>query len=629
VKRSASSIAAALVALACGGDSPPAPLTIRVGGEIVGLAWSPTDAVVAARRTPFGVELDLDPRRSEQPLRLSAPQACPLELLPNDAREVELRPWIRVRGGDQSQQGFDAPFTLGIEPGCREAAGGSVEWRQIDGLRVALELEQSGFVARGRTPAIGTLPPTALLPGIVPISPRTRGELVFEATWRGAGHEAKTMVTISAAARATGLPSVAPGQRVLLAGPGWRVRERPRAGRAEVEPHAGLLALRPDARGRWLLEDAGGNPLSIAVGTHAEAALDCGRSDCHSDAGENVKGSRMTSVYARGLRGELPGWDSSCVVGCHTVGEPGLDDGGFSTALTQLGRDHPPAPAPGAWDDLPRPLRRLAGVGCTACHGPGAIPEPSASWAVLRSDVCAVCHDAPPRYPQVQQWTATRMARADRDPAARQRPECRPCHTSAGFVGRSAPVELELGIGCAACHAPHARGSGNKLARKVSLPEGFPPLPASATASRVCIPCHATAEGAPVAASAATLLFASDHPHARIAGGCIGCHGAPRDARNRLDHSFRIDRRTCAPCHKDGVAEKAAPGATVRERAEALWKRLGKTSAARPPHTEPDPKQSAAARLVQIVLEDRAAADHNAPHARALLDEAERLIVTP
>lgn len=599
--------------LACSNEaSEPDAATIVVRGETKGLEWSPASAVVAARRTPFGVELDVI-----APLSLRAPRACSADVSPDGARQVELRPWIRVKGGDLSQLGFDAPFALTVEPGCRQAIAGRIAWRQVDGAPVKLQLHQNGFAASGRTPKLEL---AGLPRGIVPLSPRTRGKLSFELTWQGGGREIATTVELAAAARATGLPSVAPGQRVLLGGEGWRVRERPKGAQARVEPHAGAAALRPDVLGRWLLEDASGETLSIAVGTHAGAALDCGRSDCHRSAAEHAATSAMTSVYARGLGGALEGWDASCVVGCHTVGEPGLDDGGFADVLAELGRSVPPVPGERAWAELPRALRRLAGVGCTACHGPGAIPEPSASWAILRSDVCAVCHDAPPRYPHVARWSSTRMARADANATTRSRPECRRCHTSAGFVGREAAPEHAIGLGCATCHAPHAPERAKKLVRAVALPAGFPDLPASAAASRVCVPCHASPAGA------AEIVFGAPHPHASIGGGCIGCHGAPRDARGRLDHAFGVDRATCAGCHPNGADERAIGGATIQERARALWKRLG-GGAARgplPPHAQDGAPADGAARLVRQVLEDPAAATHNAARARALLDEVEK-----
>jgi hypothetical protein len=240
--------------------------------------------------------------------------------------------------------------------------------------------------------------------------------------------------------------------------------------------------------------------------------------------------------------------------------------------------------------------------------------------------VCATCHDAPPRYPHVAQWNSTRMARADGRPETRERDECRGCHTTAGFLGRKAAPEHAIGIGCAACHAPHAREHGDKLLRRTALPRGFPELPPSAAASRPCIGCHASPKDEAPWASAATIVFGARHAHAELPGGCIGCHGTPRDGRGRLDHGFRVEPRTCKTCHASGTEEKKIGGVTIRERAEKLAARIGAAKGPPPPHASPSARDDRAARLVRLVLEDPAAAIHNAPHARALLDEAERLL---
>lgn len=619
-------LAAALLALAAC-DGPPAPIRVTVEGDTQSLVFSPEQAITSARRMPFGAVLEIDPERAPRTLTVAAPNTCPVEVSlegarAGDGKHVVLRPWMTIGGGDLAQLGFDAPFALSVEPGCRDALAGKIEWKQVRGAPVKLEVSRNGFSVRGRTPKLAA----PAVHGIVPLSPRTRGELVLEARWRGGGRDLVQTVRLAAATRATGLPSVAPGQRVWLGGQGWRVRESPRGGKARIDDRAETLAFMPDARGRWVLEDAAGARLSIAVGTHADAPLDCGRSDCHAAAARHAQSSPMTTIFSRGLRGELPGWEPGCVDGCHSVGEPGIDDAGFSDVQRELGWYSLPAPAPNAWSSLARPLRRLAGVGCTSCHGPGAIPEPSASWAVLRSDVCATCHDAPPRYPHVAQWITTRMSRADAEPETRARDECRGCHTTAGFVGRPAAPEHAIGIGCAACHAPHAREHGEKLLRLPPMPAGFPELPPSAAPSRVCVACHASPKDALPRASAATILFGAPHPHAALPGGCIGCHGAPRDARGRVDHGFRIDPLTCKSCHTVDAVEKPVSGANVRERAERLLVRIGRRKSDEPPHASTDGDVGEAERLVLLVLEDPAAAMHNAPHARSLLDQAERLI---
>src|SRR5690606_10045669 len=119
--------------------------------------------------------------------------------------------------------------------------------------------------------------------------------------------------------------------------------------------------------------------------------------------------SPMTHVLARGLSGELGPYPGSCALGCHSAGEPGLLDGGFAHVAEELGHGVPEASA--GWDALPRRLRRVGGVTCTTCHGPGAVPERSARWAILRSDVCATCHDAPPRYSHAASYATSAMAR--------------------------------------------------------------------------------------------------------------------------------------------------------------------------------------------------------------------------
>jgi hypothetical protein len=138
----------------------------------------------------------------------------------------------------------------------------------------------------------------------------------------------------------------------------------------------------------------------------------------------------MTTVLARALAGGLGAdYVPECAIACHAVGEPGLADGGFVNVARALGYLLPHHPEPDPWPGVPRALRRLAGVGCTACHGPAAIPEPESRWAILRSDVCAFCHDAPPRYRHVQAWRSSKMATPSQAALSRERSAgCDGCH---------------------------------------------------------------------------------------------------------------------------------------------------------------------------------------------------------
>jgi mono/diheme cytochrome c family protein len=609
----------ALFVAACAAPSAPAPATVVVrvpaGIEAERLRVSPNASLLRTLHAPDQIELVASPGR----LRIEAPGACPAEVeaKSGERAELELRPLLSARAGDQAQLGFDAPFTVTLTPGCREALTGKIEWRQLSGTKLELAAEQNGFVLRSKTAPLSATHPEPLPWGIVPLSPRTRGSYELEATWRSGAVETRLRVSLHAAARATGLPSVAVGQRVLLGGAGWRVKERGPGGKAEVETRANLSTFAPDARGRWVLADGQGRELAIFAGTHDATPLDCGRSDCHAKEARASEGSPMQNMLRRGLEGALGPYPPECALGCHSAGEPGLADGGFAQVLGELGLPLRFESGARAWDDLPRALRRLGGVTCTACHGPGAIPEDSARWAILRSDVCATCHDAPPTYLRVEQWSATNMARADRDPEARHRPECRACHTTAGFLhaqgarNDSGPPagDPELGIGCAACHAVHGAHLGRALGRAVRLPEGAPSL---AGPSRVCLPCHA----------ATLLLGGAAPPHAAVLGGCLGCHGGASGAK----HDFRVDRSVCsAGCHATGVP---AADPSLATRAARLWQKLGGALGPRPPHAGPTPKikDDRAARAleqVRLVLEDPAASVHDPGRARALLQEAE------
>ncbi|MCC6662434.1 MAG: hypothetical protein IT375_01760 [Polyangiaceae bacterium] len=612
-----------LALLAACSSSPTEPsvhvvVRAEVGSQL-SLAQSqiePTSALVGMRSAAD--QIDLQIRAGTPTVSVKTPGACPLEIAVADApAKATVKPWLSVAGGDLAQIGFDTPFSVTLTPGCREALTAKVEWKQTGGEPIELITENNGFVVRGRTRPLDAAVPW----GIVPLSPRTRGEVELTAT--SAGHTLK--VRVSAAARASGLPSLALSQRVLLGGTGWRVKDHAKGGKAEITQHGALGAFQPDARGRWVLADGDGRELSLVVGTHADTLLDCGRSDCHAGAAGAAQGTRMTQVFERGLRGQIPRYDVACALPCHTAGEPGLPDGGFTQVARELGLSGHFATGPEAWNELPRPLRRLGGVTCTACHGPGAIPEPAARWAVLRSDVCATCHDAPPRYGHVQAWSATRMAKADRDERARKTEGCRGCHTTAGFLAKigvrkdaGPPTpDLQLGIGCAACHAPHGEHLDRALLR--ARPAGK--LPDSASVSRVCIECHA---------ATTTLLFEHDAPgaHAAVPKGCVGCHAG--EAGRGKNHGFQIDRARCGRgCHAEGVPKADA---SIPQRIEAALSKLGlKHDAAQPLHARElgkvaDPKRRRALELLQLLAGDPAAASHHAKRARALLGEAEGLL---
>ena len=585
-------------------------------------------------------------------LVVDAAGACPATL-DTDTEHVSLSPWVDVPS--MPQVGWGSPFRIEVRPGCREATAGGIEWRHAGGVAPEdLATDRNGFVVSGRAARFEDTfdgePPW----GVVPLSPRTRGATVLEGTWTGAGRpEVKLRATIAAAPRATGLPSVPLGGRVDLGGNGWRIAERPRGASAELVEGFGRVALVPDSVGTWQLRDAEDRELLLRVGRYDDTPLDCGRSDCHAAEAAGVASSPMTSVFARALEGGLgDDYDPSCAIGCHTVGEPGLPDGGFAHVLDAGGFGLVQSPHEGAFRSLPVALQRLSGVGCVACHGPGAIPAPESRWAIVRSDVCATCHDAPARYGHVVAWRSSKMARSDEDPRTRDA-SCRGCHTTLGFLARIgvrdetagstgmmgaaseagqgaaaeasgagpgpgrevAPHEVQsqvgpIGIACAACHAPHGEHVGVALLRRVPLP---PSVASAPERSVVCTACHAAPARQPdnalPAASAATLVLAAGAEHRAVEGGCVGCHRAGPEGGERLErgasHAFGVDAGACESCHADrpGAIDRAsALSASLQSRARELLDALVARGVVRasPAANDTDPLHARAPQLPTV-----------------------------
>ncbi|HVH42358.1 MAG TPA: cytochrome c3 family protein [Labilithrix sp.] len=638
--------------------------------DLAAASWPPTATVRQVRLyDPLRLELDVDPTSTPSAWTVRVPGACPEEVRVRGTGtppRIELKAMID-RPPEQAQVGFDAPFEIVLHAGCEAARAGHVEWRQTEGPPLELRVEESGFRLASRTlPLAATHDPNVPW-GIVSFSQRTRGAYTFEARWVGDGPKVRRLVHVASAARASGIPNVALGQRVFLGGAGWKVHERPRGGLANVGGASGMASFEPDALGRWELEDDGGHALALRVGTHEGTPLDCGRSECHAQATNAAQTSPMTHVLEWGLEGRFgQTYDLRCAVACHAVGEPGLKDGGFMHVAREMNVPFP-TPGPGAWERLPRALHRLGSVGCTTCHGTGFIPEPTSRWTILRADVCATCHDAPPRYQHVVAWAGSRMAASDVSPEARAG-ECAQCHTTAGYLAaigvkpvRELPPQASpMGISCVACHAPHSAHEARALVREVAVSDDFVST-AWEKANRVCISCHSpsgpsgasSSVGRAMArapfATAAAVLFqqrdrlpgaapAPESPHA--ARGCIGCHATkdPSASEHGRSHTFKASAAQCVSCHAGGtpVERPGRDGTLVRERALSLLARFvargvvaqggGKDGA--PPHarsmrvTDDGPLGRAASNVL-LVVEDPAAGIHNAPYARALLDAAE------
>jgi hypothetical protein len=655
------------LAPACGGDRPTVTLTVRLPANATALAdairFEPSSAVRSAML--MNGELSIVADASAPTLTVRAPGLCPVTFTRSTGAVLDAAPRYDL-GGDRAQVGYDAAFAIDVTLGCPEAARGHLDWRQVDGLPLLdWRVEGGGLHVRARTRPLAEVHPHLPAWGIVPASPTTQGRYVLEATWRGDGPESTRTVTITSMTRATGVPSVAVGQRVMLAGSGWHVHSPPPGGRALVHEAGVLSSFEADVGGHWMLQDGAGRLLGLRAGRFDTTPLGCGTSECHHDEHDASVASPMTHALERQLGPDSRGGrDVSCMLDCHVLGERGLHDGGFLDRAAAPGWS---GAARSSWSELPRTLRRVGGVGCTACHGPGAIPERTASRAILRVDVCATCHDAPPTYVHVAEWQSSRMAHSDDRPESRASFACARCHMTSSFLAAVGAHGIRFadeddlhaepaGIGCAACHAAHkahAHDQGTALVRAVPLPPELEGVKELAGRSAVCIPCHSPVAGERIPSASAASIVAgrvalpgsqpaptTPRTHDQVPGGCIGCHGgANPDHSSRVDHSFRVDPAACGRCHGPGQPVERADerGDRVQARAIALWSRLRERLASLPA-SGGQPVHAAGAAVaaagssdaleralyeVMLVLEDPAAGVHNAPFARELLRDAE------
>ena len=649
-----------LVALCSSCYLPTKKVTLRIelpdelASRIAEVSVLPKIAEIS-RKSGAGL-LQLELKREAGPVRLELPGACPLlidtRVLPERVTAPQaLQPLFDV-GPAERVVGLGQHFELRAKPSCAEAKRARTSFFVVAGAPLdngAIPADGRSFSATTRT----TLPrrETGI---IVPISAHEQRKLRTEVAFRmdfPDGQHVERRLGVSAVARSSGLPNVGLSHPVLLRGQGFSLLERPLGSQAELRPLGEVSELVPDVSGRYRLRQSRGHAddsdaleLSIQSGRYDQTPLDCGRADCHAEIAKSAQNSPMTHVLASDLGGCHSLTDPACASACHTTGERGTSDGGFTHVASELALPGLPAD----YDDLPVALRRLGGVGCMACHGPTKIPERGARSAILSSAVCAVCHDAPPRYGHVAAFASTRMAHSNQAALGQDHGACARCHTSAGALGREGSAE---GIACAVCHDVHPHGKARPsdsigLLRDFPTPVTLSNPPASFQGpSRVCVSCHAPSSNTlrPEASAAAMVAaqgglepntgvpLLSAAPHAANAKGCLSCHDSGPDGLIMgKSHGFRATAASCKACH----ASPKTRDATLAARAQELLRRLDPEHAvgnvslpwhARYERLLPTPPQTRALRDVLLVLEDPAADVHNPVYAKALLDAAERL----
>ena len=384
---------------------------------------------------------------------------------------------------------------------------------------------------------------------MVPLSPRTRGEIVLVATLdrRPRRELARARSASPPPPDRAGCPNTPVGARVYLGGDGWHAHQRAR--RAAARARHDRRRRQPAPRRRRRLA-ARATPAAArsrcGAARYDETPLDCGRAGCHPAITDAAAASPMTTVLARLMDAErharpaIPAARSpatrpasparTTAASPHVAAELGAA-GQCSTARAgtrcrAICTGWAASAASPATARARFPRRRRAGASCAPTSAPSATT---------------------PRRATATSWPGAQsaMARADQDRARAQRRACARCHTTCGFPGggrdaRRAPVDRRapdgvgpVGITCSACHAVHDPKRPRGAARLLRADAGAGAARGRAR-QNVCLPCHTPdADDARPSASAAAIWLGrgglDPATGAPLTGGA-----APRGDRRRL-----------------------------------------------------------------------------------------------
>src|SRR4029079_9878458 len=129
-----------------------------------------------------------------------------------------------------------------------------------------MDVTNDGFQLTGRLASLAQT--VGAVPwGVVPLSPRTRGEIALVATWAdNRGANIAREIRVAAADRSRGLPNTPVGVRTYLGGASWQVTARPAGSSAALGKTGGGASLLPDVSGDWRLADGDGRTLALRAG---------------------------------------------------------------------------------------------------------------------------------------------------------------------------------------------------------------------------------------------------------------------------------------------------------------------------------------------------------------------------
>ncbi|MBI5488916.1 MAG: hypothetical protein HY905_16400 [Deltaproteobacteria bacterium] len=471
------------------------------------------------------------------------------------------------------QVGFGAEVELRASLRCPLPGPVTWRWDQLEGPP-ATDPVAAGPAFRFRTARLAA---RTTRPDVLALGPPQAGRYLVRVTALGGARVARAEAEVTAASVASGLLSVPVDTFAYVdsgAGrpPGsWRVAKRPEGSRAEVEAvptmdgSEGVVRARFDRVGLYeLADDRGGTRLLFEAGPWDTVPQDCDRPECHPREELLWKTTRHARALDDRLEGPAPEPFGPRCLPCHVVGwDPGAAAEGFDDVAAET-RTFVTDDWPGGATALPRDLKRLANVWCIACHGSGRLPEHGKRPMVVRAGVCAQCHDAPPRYPRVDEWRDSKMSRPVTDPALLAQP-CAGCHTAQGAVNRlrgrlARPVDADLAepVTCAVCHVAHTQDE--KLLRQRGTAAVVSGVLFEAGKAAVCLGCHQADERTGDEGTQARLLPEAPQTEVLFGTGAYGAAGRP----SRVSPDLCVDchMARCADCHAD--AERHRGGHTFR-----------------------------------------------------------------
>lgn len=263
---------------------------------------------------------------------------------------------------------------------------------------------------------------------------------------------------------------------------------------------------------------------------------------------------------------------------CHTAGDDGYDDNGFSNQpqyddfLAQFWPEGkliqvvPDQTNYVTMEDSYPTLYSRANITCENCHG----PHGNAGGVVdMAADVCGTCHGAPTRHGRFEEWqlaghsnfNTTRFAERSGLP----RDPCAQCHSAQGFIWYTDhgttddfPADLFSSTGgrqpqsCVTCHDPHNAGTTTGLGTDAPMRGTYNKVVVTdagwtlydAGKSGICMSCHNArrggweegikngdvphhgTQGDVVQGQNAAVFFGVPMPggHSLLSDSCVECH---------------------------------------------------------------------------------------------------------